>query len=581
MESLRYNFVAIKLESYYSGLEFLQRGLFCAADWLSQLTLSLRHIRISDPPLELRKPTVKGSEYDRYNLALSYFSDQQYARCAFYLRKAKSRSCKFLRDYALYLNLEQKKLSTVVGTNIFESEPEGSDYIVEMTDLYQSMKQQYIDSYFDGYQLYVYGLVLKRMGLDNEAKSVLIEAVHALPMNWSAWKELWSVISNRDVIQSIKLPNHWMKDLFFANLFLHMHMDGDAVNVFQLLLANGFHNFNYLLVQRARCLYNLKDMQGAYNMLMKVRKDEPYNFFGMDLLSKILSRPDADRLKLIDTEDRHYDLGELTTDAIETNVCLYETHIIMGNYYASKKESSRAIVSFKTAIQINPYVNTAWTYLGQELLQVRNTSAAILAYRRAILCKPTDYYALFGLAQTHEVHRMPSFALYYIKKAITVNPEEPKFLMWMGGIYERSENHVCAIKCYNMVKNMKNPDPMCLIHLAKLYALTDTPLAVKTHEEIVSEKLAPFSAKYQKEYLTSCTYLHRYYNLQKAEEKAAHYSKLALKAAELPPSTTTTPITTTTTTITTSTNGTTSTDGTASTNATAYITIADITTTTG
>lgn len=74
------------------------------------------------------------------------------------------------------------------------------------------------------------------------------------------------------------------------------------------------------------------DMQGAYNMLMKVRKDEPYNFFGMDLLSKILSRPDADRLKLIDTEDRHYDLGELTTDAIETNVCLYETHIIMGKY---------------------------------------------------------------------------------------------------------------------------------------------------------------------------------------------------------------------------------------------------------
>ena len=54
------------------------------------------------------------------------------------------------------------------------------------------------------------------------------------------------------------------------------------------------------------------------------------------------------------------------------------------NYYARQGDHAKAILYFNRALEINSDYGIAWTLLGHEYLQVRNTNAAIDAYRRAV-----------------------------------------------------------------------------------------------------------------------------------------------------------------------------------------------------
>lgn len=72
---------------------------------------------------------------------------------------------------------------------------------------------------------------------------------------------------------------------------------------------------------------------------------------------------------------------------------------------------------------------TAWTLMGHEFVELRNTSAAVQCYRQAItLSMATDYRAWYGLGQTYEMLRLNQYALYYFKKAAQLRPQDGR--MW-------------------------------------------------------------------------------------------------------------------------------------------------------
>jgi anaphase-promoting complex subunit 8 len=61
-----------------------------------------------------------------------------------------------------------------------------------------------------------------------------------------------------------------------------------------------------------------------------------------------------------------------------------ETCCIIGNYYSMKAEHDKAVTYFRRALRFNRSYASAWTLLGHEYLEMKNTYAAVESYRRAV-----------------------------------------------------------------------------------------------------------------------------------------------------------------------------------------------------
>lgn len=69
---------------------------------------------------------------------------------------------------------------------------------------------------------------------------------------------------------------------------------------------------------------------------------------------------------------------------------------LLGNYYSLHDQHEKAVTYFQRALKLNPQYTSAWTLMGHEFMERKNTSAAIEAYRKAIgklLCKDEVFYA--------------------------------------------------------------------------------------------------------------------------------------------------------------------------------------------
>ena len=55
--------------------------------------------------------------------------------------------------------------------------------------------------------------------------------------------------------------------------------------------------------------------------------------------------------------------------------------LFIGNYYSIKSQHDKAIIYFKRALKLNNKFLSAYTLMGHEYLELRNTAAAIESYR--------------------------------------------------------------------------------------------------------------------------------------------------------------------------------------------------------
>lgn len=53
----------------------------------------------------------------------------------------------------------------------------------------------------------------------------------------------------------------------------------------------------------------------------------------------------------------------------------------LGNYYSLRSQHEKAALYFQRALKLNPRYLGAWTLMGHEYMEMKNTSAAIQAYR--------------------------------------------------------------------------------------------------------------------------------------------------------------------------------------------------------
>lgn len=167
---------------------------------------------------------------------------------------------------------------------------------------------------------------------------------------------------------------------------------------------------------------------------------------------------------------------------------------LLGNYYSLRADHQKAVMYFHRALKMNPQYLSAWTLLGHEFMEMKNTNGAIHSYRQAIgkffelflLASATfllvshlpfillnlpevnrrDYRAWYGLGQTYEILKMPFYGLYYYKQAQLLRPHDSRMILALGESYEKQDKIQDALKCYYKACNVGDIEGMALLKLA-------------------------------------------------------------------------------------------------------------------
>lgn len=94
----------------------------------------------------------------------------------------------------------------------------GNAHLKDLSELMSVLNENYNHKKMDGFEMYLYAIILKKLDLTQLAVTVFLECVHLVPFLWGAWLELAPLIESEDQLQGLALPKHWIKP-FFVGMF--------------------------------------------------------------------------------------------------------------------------------------------------------------------------------------------------------------------------------------------------------------------------------------------------------------------------------------------------------------------------
>ena len=114
---------------------------------------------------------------------------------------------------------------------------------------------------------------------------------------------------------------------------------------------------------------------------------------------------------------------------------------------------------------------SAWTLMGHEFVELKNTGAAIEAYRRATDVSARDYRAWYGLGQVYEILQKHNYALYYFRKACALRPYDARMWCALAECYEKlgPGRKAEAIRCYRRGEASGDGEGIAALKLARLF----------------------------------------------------------------------------------------------------------------
>lgn len=480
-----------------------QRGLNHAVKWLSELNYSLKHISVS--PRERLDIVDDLDEADTYLLAKSYFDLKEYDRCSHFVKDCVKPKSKFLCYYSKYLSIEKKKLEdNMIDTNSSQNSVKNEALI----DLCSILKIEYFENKLDGYSLYLYGIILKKLDLIPVATEVFIKAVNQEPMLWSAWFELGKIIPDKNSIFSSGLPDHWMRYFFLAHTYLEQLNNDESLQLYNSFHTMGFENCTYILAQIALGHHNRRNLNDAIRIFQNILELDPYRLDNLDTYSNLLYVLEMKK-----------ELADLAHKVVNIDKYRVETCCVIGNYYSLRSDHAKAVLYFRRALKLNPQFLSAWTLMGHEFMEMKNTNAAIQSYRHAIEINSRDYRAWYGLGQTYEILKMPNYCLHYYKRAQQLKPNDSRMVIALGEAYEKLEKTENALKCYYKACNWGDVEGTALLKLAKLYDKlheTENAAAAFTEYCLREDDRDMRSVEEQAEFYNALQYLADYH-LKKGE----------------------------------------------------------------
>ncbi|KAM9694918.1 cell division cycle protein 23 homolog isoform 3-T3 [Trichechus inunguis] len=381
-----------------------ERGLLHSSKWSAELAFSLPPLPLAElqPPPPVTEEDAR--DMDAYTLAKSYFDVKEYDRAAHFLHGCNSKKAYFLYMYSRYLSGEKKKDDETVDS--LGPLEKGQVKNEALRELRVELSKKHQARELDGFGLYLYGVVLRKLDLVKEAIDVFVEATHVLPLHWGAWLELCNLITDKEMLKFLSLPDTWMKEFFLAHIYTELQLIEEALQKYQNLIDVGFSKSSYIVSQIAVAYHNIRDIDKALSIFNELRKQDPYRIENMDTFSNLLY-----------VRSMKSELSYLAHNLCEIDKYRVETCCVIGNYYSLRSQHEKAALYFQRALKLNPRYLGAWTLMGHEYMEMKNTSAAIQAYRHAIEVNKRDYRAWYGLGQTYEILKMPFYCLYYYRRA--------------------------------------------------------------------------------------------------------------------------------------------------------------------
>lgn len=248
------NLSKVKQDIYRGIAECTKRGLIHSAKWLAGMNHGLKTGEKISPSQCFQDTTfgIADNEFDDYMLAKTFFDVQEYDRSAYFTQNCVSAVPKFLHLYATYMSKEKKRLDNLADTSHMNQ----TGSIKELNELLNILKAKYSQRSMDAYLLYLYGVVLKKLDLNDMAITVLLESVHAEPVLWSSWVELVPLISDRDKLANLNLPDHWMKHIFIGHTYIDLFLNDEGLKIYDKLQNSGFVKNVYIQSQIAIAHHN-------------------------------------------------------------------------------------------------------------------------------------------------------------------------------------------------------------------------------------------------------------------------------------------------------------------------------------
>lgn len=391
----RWDLSKVKRDLRRSRRECTLRGLRHSAKWAAELAHALSETVPAAP--DDRRPEDDDGD-DTYHMAKAYFDLQEYDRAAHFTRDSVGGLSLFLHFYSRYLSDEKKRLDDIVEP-ITATEKGASQ---DLKDIHVELQRRFGE--LDGYCLYLYGIVLKRLQLRKQATDVLTAAIRAEPLHWGAWLELASLVTDRDQLAALNLPDHWMKQFFLGHTYLELQLNEEVLKTYDVLRQSGFARSTYLMAQTAIAHHNRRVMDAAIEGFRELQHADPYRLDDMDIYSNLLY-----------VKELRVELSHLAHHVCSIDKYRVETCCVIGNFYSLRTQHAKAVLYFQRALKLNPNYFAAWTLMGHEYMEMKNTNAAIQSYRQAIEVNRRDYRAWYGLGQTYDILKMPNYCLYYYR----------------------------------------------------------------------------------------------------------------------------------------------------------------------
>ncbi|KAL8649728.1 MAG: hypothetical protein Q9210_004226 [Variospora velana] len=290
-----------------------------------------------------------------------------------------------------------------------------------------------------GWLEYLYGIVLAKGNSDTSAKQYLIKAININPWNWGAWLELKDLLNSLEALRAIYplLPHNILTLLFNIDASQSLYLTSPEIHSSLTELLRIFPTSPFLLTQRALLHYHTKSYDEASAIFSQLIQQDPHRLDSLDHYSNVLY--------VMSNRPRLAFLAQLAT---ATDKFRPETCCIVGNYYSLKSEHEKAVMYFRRALTLDRRFLSAWTLMGHEYVEVKNTHAAIESYRRAVDVNRKDYRAWYGLGQAYEVLEMHHYALFYFQRAAALRPYDRQMWQALGACYEKIDRPAQAVKAF-------------------------------------------------------------------------------------------------------------------------------------
>ncbi|KAG5509862.1 hypothetical protein JKF63_07507 [Porcisia hertigi] len=389
-------------------------------------------------------------------------------------------------------SMRDKAFPSTNASSVFSNlSPAGSSVakgaVIDGTgDMTSAMDLLHVDPYLS----WLMGVVLRELYMRQESATYLLAAVSVNPLLRCAWEDLTCLVAREAQLTELDavldgLEPSFMVDIFAAEVrcllgvtpvsSARLRIAAAAVStpsdgypqssagsnptaapastrtnagatslIPAATLSNAWECFSLLfpdtpffLSQLARFYYHQRNrLDKAEALYQRIRSIDPHYLAILYDYSNVLYTK-RDRLGL----------SSLAQSVYQADAFRAETNFAVGNYYVLLGQHDRAALHFHRATAIDPQCAEAWLLLGHAYVEVKNTTAAVEAYRTAVELNERDYRGWYNLGQIYELLEAYHHALYYYWHTTSLRPADPGMWVAVANCLEHDGRIAESIAC--------------------------------------------------------------------------------------------------------------------------------------